>query len=296
MTPGQKVALPRDLGLDLRMALALALSAILMLAAVGGLVWLLTRDGGWALVAFILLIVIAGLVNGPGSPFSSGVRHWTEADEMRVRGVLDRLSMVAGISPPREDVVRSDAPLSWTTALRPSKATVHVTTGLLDRLDDRQLEAVLAHEIGHVAHRDATLMTVLAGPPSYLLRGLRGAAAADVRGLFGVIVYGPIFAIPAALMLAASRSLSRYREFAADRAAALLTGSPAAVASALLEVDGELRALPSRDLRSAASFDSFHFVPASRPRWFALIWATHPSVERRLARLERLESALRRPV
>jgi heat shock protein HtpX len=244
--------LPRDLGLELRIALALLVSAILMLAAVAVLGWLLFAiPSGWSVVAIVLLVVVVGLFNGRADPYSSRGRGKTEEDRLRVRAVLDRLSMVAGIRPPRVDVVRFDGPLSWTTALRPSRTTVHVTTALLDRLDNRELEAVLAHEVGHLVHRDAIPMTMLAGPPSYLLRGLRSAAKADVRGLFAVIVYGGILAIPAALMLAASRSLSRYREFAADRAAALLTGSAAAVASALVAVDDELRGLPSRDMRAA---------------------------------------------
>jgi heat shock protein HtpX len=280
----------------LRIALALVVSGILMLAALAVLGWLLFAiPKGWSLVGIVLLIVLIGVFNGRADPYSSRGRGKTEEDRLRVRGVLDRLSMVAGIPSPRVDIVRFDGPLSWTTALRPSKATVHVTTALLDRLGDRELEAVLAHEVGHLVHRDAILMTMLAGPPSYLLRGLHSAAKADVRGLFAVIVYGPILAIPAALMLAVSRSLSRYREFAADRAAALLTGSPAAVASALLAVDDELRSLPSRDMRAAAAFDSFHFVPARRPRWFALLWATHPKIQRRLDRLERLERAVHQP-
>ena len=138
----------------------------------------------------------------------------------------------------RELVVETNrAALSWTTALPRRRPSVHVTTGLLDRVGDRELQAVLAHELAHVLHRDAVLVTLLAGPPAYLMAGLRSMASEGGREWFAAILFGVFLVPPAAVMLAIARVVSRHRELAADRAAAVLTGSPASVAAALLAVD-----------------------------------------------------------
>lgn len=271
------------------MLLALVASSALLLAAVAA--------GVFALARWSELWIVVGLGTIPGLFFFTGLliaatdRTAQAADDTRVRGMLDRMALLAGIRAPRVRIDDGAAPLSSTTVVLPGRPVVHVTTGLLERLDDPQLEALLAHEVAHVMHGDALLMSALAGPPSLLIetffRALRASA------LDAVILSAP-FVPPAALMLATSRSLSRYRELAADRVAALLTGSPAAVAAAVIAVDEGLRALPSRDLREVAAFDSFHFVPAKQPSWIGRLWATHPRTERRLAQLERLEDALQR--
>lgn len=171
--------------------------------------------------------------------------------------------------------------------------TVHVTTGLLDELDDSELHAVLAHELAHVVHRDAQLMTLVAGPSSYLLAGLRQEVHdADYGEKIWTWIYMIVLAPPAALLLAVSRIVSRNREFAADRAAALLIGSPVRVASALIAVEQRLTLMPTKDLRAVAVRDAFHFVAARPPRWWERPWATHPESTARVERLERLESAV----
>jgi heat shock protein HtpX len=173
------------------------------------------------------------------------------------------------------------------------RPTVHVTTALLDRVKDRELHAVLAHELGHILHRDAVLMTILAGPSTWAANAARHMIDDDpLRGTLAIVCYvlplAPVLLVSAVL----ARLVSRHRELAADRAAVLLTGSAAAVAAALVAVDDELRRMPKTDLRNAQTLSCFSFVPARPPRWWLRFWATHPTVDRRLERLDRFERAL----
>jgi heat shock protein HtpX len=144
---------------------------------------------------------------------------------------------------------------------------------------------VVAHELAHVAHRDAAVMTVVGGPGAVLLRGglkmrgwpmMAGGLAAAGVGWLGSL---------------GGRILSRYREFAADAGAVALTGNPAALASALTKVSDGLVAIPSRDLRAAAAMDAFHLLPVSPDGEYRLP-ATHPPLPARIERLHRLEAAL----
>lgn len=291
--------LPREIGLQLRMALALGLSVALLAAIVGVLLYLtLFVHEGWSLALMavgFLFIGASHAAKGHRRRRRGPTGDAAERRERRVRRLVQRLAIVADEPPPATELIRDLRPLSWTFARPGRPATIHVTTGLVDRLDDRELAAVLAHELAHLLHRDAAVMTMLAGPPAWLFAGFRALIEEDrVRGTLGVLVFGPLYAPPAVVLLVLSRIVSRYRELAADRAAALLTGSPAAVAAALAAVDEGLRAQRSRDLRRVASRDAFHFVPVRVPRFLGRLWATHPPLRRRVARLERLEAAIQR--
>jgi heat shock protein HtpX len=194
---------------------------------------------------------------------------------------------------PRPEIVLEDErqPNSWIVDPPGRPARLHVTRGLLHLLEPRELEAVVAHELSHVAHRDATVMTVVGLPGALLRDGSRG----DTGYWWPVMVSRGIGWAIGALAGLGSNALSRYRELTADAGAAALTGRPSALSSALLKVSGGLARMPSADLREVAGRDAFHLLPVERatgrPRAFT---ATHPSLERRLAALERLEHELQR--
>jgi heat shock protein HtpX len=289
--------LPAELGLQVRMALAALVSLALLVAAVGLCTYIVVSEpDGRLLVAAMPALCIAGWIS---SWRRARRRSWRSLDPdpddvERAGAQLTRLAMLVDAATPRVAVDRNRAPLSWTTALPRRTPTVHVTTGLLARLDDRELQAVLAHEFAHVLHRDAVVMTLLAAPPAYLLAGLRSWADDGVLELLTGAFIGVLLVPPAALMLAVARIVSRHRELAADRGAAVLTGVPERVAAALLAVESALDAMPRRDLRIAAARDDFHFVPARPAGLLRRPWATHPPTAKRIARLERYSEALAR--
>jgi heat shock protein HtpX len=178
-----------------------------------------------------------------------------------------------------------------------------VTTGLLRRVDEAELEAVLSHELAHVAHRDVAVMTVasfVAVAAGLLLRitaygGVnrrRGEGNAAAAVLLVVVASVVVYAVSFVLI----RTLSRYRELSADRSAALLTGRPSALASALTKISGQMAAIPTRDLRSAEAYNAFFLVPALAPGFtLTTLFATHPPLERRLEQLARISADLGRP-
>jgi heat shock protein HtpX len=231
----------------------------------------------------------------------------------QLHGVIDRLCALADMKKPRVAIADSDVPNAFATGRSPNSAVVCATSGLMRRLDESELEAVLAHELSHVAHRDVAVMTiagflgVVAGLVTRIMfwtgmmGGFGGGNNNDNQGgdnaalvemavlVVSVVVYAISFLL--------TRALSRYRELAADRAGALLTGQPSALASALVKVTGEMSRIPTRDLRAAESFNAFYFTPAIANKGVSLstLFSTHPSLDTRLAQLATIEAELGRP-
>jgi heat shock protein HtpX len=229
-------------------------------------------------------------------------REVTPEEAPQLHGIVDRLCALSDMPKPKVAIADSDVPNAFATGRTPQRAVVCATTGLMQRLDERELEGVLAHELSHVAHRDVTVMTVasvvgvLAGFLTrivlYTGMGRRGrsdgAPAVLVITLVSVVVY--------ALSFLLTRALSRYRELSADRAAAYLTGQPSALASALTKITGEMGRIPSRDLREAEPYNAFFFAPAAAPGFsLSTLFSTHPTLERRLEQLGSISAQLGRP-
>jgi heat shock protein HtpX len=189
---------------------------------------------------------------------------------------------------------------------------VCATTGILRRLEPRELEAVLSHELSHVAHRDVAVMTiasflgVLAGMITRFTLyagmfggfggGYGGGRGRDSQesGAMAVMVIMLVSIIVYAISFLLTRALSRYRELSADRSGAILIGAPSALASALVKVTGTMSKIPTRDLRSAEAFNAFFFAPAfARGFSISSLFSTHPPLEKRLAQLSRLEEQMR---
>ena len=300
--------IPPDHGLTFRMFLT-GLLLVLLYALVGGVLFAVGLNFAW------VIIIPLGLAFGQYW-FSDKIALWgmgghevTPEQEPELHGIVDRLCALADMKKPRVAVAEVDMPNAFATGRNPKNAVVCATRGIMRRLDEPELEAVLAHEISHVAHRDVAVMTVasflglLAGLVTRVLfyAGLFGGfgggndrSGENVALLeFGVLIASVVvYAISFLLTMA----LSRYRELAADRSGAILIGRPSLLASALVKVTGEMSRIPTRDLRSAEAFNAFYFTPAiSNGASISSLFSTHPPLEKRLAQLAELEAQMNQP-
>jgi len=257
-----------------------------------------------AIVAFVYAI-FSWFASGRIVAAVTGARPADRAQYPRLYHVLETVAIAAGLpQAPPVYVIDDPAPNAFAAGRSPKKAYVAVTTGLLNLMSERELEAVLAHELCHIVHRDATVMSVVGLPGAVLSEG---AGRIGGWGWWPIMVGAFIVRLVAAVTSVGTKALSRYRETAADAAAARLTGSPAALASALLKVSGQLTVIPSEDARVAAARNAFNLLPVAidgrddgwwddlaRSRALSRLSATHPSIERRVAALEELERGLHR--
>jgi heat shock protein HtpX len=216
-----------------------------------------------------------------------------------LHAIVERLCVQANLPKPKVAIADSAVPNAFALGRSPRSATVCATTGLLGTLEAAELEGVIAHELAHVQNRDVMVMTLasfFASLAAMLTQlGLVFGGGRDRDGgapAFAVVlaVSFVVYVVSYFLMLA----LSRYREFAADRGAAVITGRPSALAAALIKLDESIRHIPDRDLRAVGQLNAFFIVPASVRRTAASLLATHPPVAQRLARLGRLERQLQR--
>jgi heat shock protein HtpX len=230
-------------------------------------------------------------------------REVTPEQEPRLHGLIDRICATANMDKPRVFVADTDLPNAFATGRNSKRAVICVTTGLSRRLDADEMEGVLSHELSHIAHRDVAVMTiasflsVAAGLMARnalfasMFRGRRDQNTAIIL-LVVVAVSVAVYVVSFVLI----RALSRYRELAADRAGALVTGRPSALASALTKISGDMARIPDRDLRTAEPLNAFFFAPALRPdNPLSTLLSTHPSLERRLDQLARISEQLGRP-
>jgi heat shock protein HtpX len=214
---------------------------------------------------------------------AADARVLLSGEEPQLQGIVDRLCVAADLPRPQIVLEPERQPNSWIVDAPGREPRLHVTRGLLDLLEPAELEAVVAHELAHVGNHDATVMTVVGMPGAALLEGSKRAGWA-----WGPLLFGRLLGIViGTVSRTGSAALSRHRELTADAGAAALTGKPSALASALMKVSGALAALPSEDLRLAAARDTLHLLPVEQDR--SGLWRTHPSLERRIAALERME-------
>ena len=247
--------------------------------------------------------------------FSDKIALWgmhghvvTAEQEPELHGIIDRLCALADMKKPRVAIAEVDMPNAFATGRNPNNAVVCATRGIMRRLEEPELEAVLAHELSHVAHRDVAVMTIA----SFLgmIAGLltRVLFYSEIFGGFGggnnnnqggqqtallemgvLVVSAVVYAISFLLTMA----LSRYRELAADRSGAILIGRPSLLASALIKVTGEISRIPTRDLRSAEHFNAFYFSPAiASGASLSSLFSTHPPLQKRLDALAKLEAEM----
>jgi len=293
----------RDTGLTVRMTTVMFLLGAAFVALVVVLMY--------AFPAYALIIGLAGIGVAFYQWYSSDklamramrAREVTPEEAPELHGMIDRLCAMADMPKPRVGVADLDIPNAFATGRSPDRAVVCVTTGILGRLSAEELEAVLAHELSHVAHRDVLVMTLASS--AGILAGLltRGAAWGGF-GMFrsrdsntGIAVLGAVVVslVVYAVSFFLLRLLSRYRELSADRAGAYLTMRPQALASALQKITGEMAAIPQRDLRASKAMNAFFIAPAISGATLKTLTATHPSLEQRLEQLARIQAELSRP-
>jgi heat shock protein HtpX len=259
----------------------------------------------WGLVFICGFLVVQWFYSDRIALYSMGGREVTPEEAPQLHAIVDRLCALADMPKPKVAIADTDVPNAFATGRSPQRAVVCATTGIMRRLDERELEGVLSHELSHVAHRDVTVMTlaafvgVLAG---FLTR------MAFYSGMFGgrrnndnggapvVLIITLVSLVVYALSFLLTRTLSRYRELAADRAGAFLTGQPSALASALVKISGEMGRIPTKDLRQAEPFNAFFFTPAIAPGFsISSLFSTHPPLQKRLDQLGKISAQLNRP-
>ncbi len=289
----------RDTGLSIRM---LATSGMLGLVYVGFFLVLLWAFGDtYGLVPMVLLVVgIAFLQYYTSDKLAlavSGAKVVTPEQAPELHAMVDKLCMQADLPKPKVAVIPTDVPNAFATGRNPQNSAVAVTEGLWRRLEKREIEGVLAHELAHIANRDVLIMTLASS--FAMLAGLLtrwglffGGGGRDRGG--GAPVWLIVFAVSIATYLLSFiliRTISRYREYAADRGAALITGAPEQLMSALQKIASGMASIPQRDLREVEAMNAFFIIPAAKE-----LFATHPPLEKRLENLARVAREMGRPV
>ena len=310
-----------DRGLTARMTATMFLLGLVFVAFIAAIIGI-----GAATHASDALIVLFALVLGGG--FAIGSLFYSDkialstagavevsptdgAVASNLHGIVDRVCALADMPKPRIAIANTQLPNAFATGRSADKAVLCVTTGLMNRLDNDELEGVIAHELSHVAHKDVQVMTIasfLAIVAALLIRfsfygelfggGGRGRSNNNGGGAYIFLILMAVSIVVYAVSFLLIRMLSRYRELAADRSGALLTGQPSALKSALIKVTGDMGKIPTKDLRSAEPLNAFFFAPAMKLSGggssLSNIFSTHPSLERRLAELDKVQQQLGR--
>jgi heat shock protein HtpX len=304
-----------DAGLTARMFLALFLLAVVYLAFVG--VLLLLHISIALIVIVVAVLLVAQFFYSDKLVLSSLHAHLVTAQQQpQLFDIIGRLCQITDMPMPQVAVIPSPVPNALATGRNPKHAVVSVTTGLLNQLEPKELEAVLAHELSHVIHKDVKVMamasffaTVAAmlvqsgmwfgmfggfgmGGGGYGGRG-RGGGSSEGQGMILIIL---VAAVVWAISFVLIRALSRYREYAADRGSAIITREPAQLASALQKISGSMTRIPTRDLRQVQSANALMIFPAVHMGKGSLaeMFSTHPSLDHRIAKLRELEAELSR--
>ena len=299
----RRKAYGRDFGLSSRMFLTMFLLGALYVAFFAfmvsyfnfGIIPMVVLLGGLAFLQYytsdkIALAAAGAKVVGPD-----------EAPQLHA--MVERLCAMADLPKPRVAIIPTDVPNAFATGRSPKHAAVAVTEGLWRRLEPQEVEGVLAHELSHVANRDVAVMTIasfFSMLAAFLMRmgmfagmfgGGRnrdGAPAVAIMIVVSLVTY--VISYMLILMI------SRYREFAADRGAALLTGAPEQLMSALQKIASDMTKIPQRDLRQVEGMNAFFIIPTSVKSTFGSLFMTHPPLEKRLERLAQIAQEMGRPI
>jgi heat shock protein HtpX len=283
-----------DWGLRARMVLTVVLLGLLYVVFLGVLVSL--GAGPTLIIGAMGLFMLAQfLFSDKLALYSMGATEVDQSEYPELHAMMDRLSQQADLPKPTVAVASTDIPNAFAAGRSKSSATVCVTQGLLRTLDDDELEGVLAHELAHVKNRDVMVMTIASFLSTLAFMVVRfgffftGGRSRQGGGQILVAIAASFVVWVVSFLLI--RALSRYREYAADRGAASITGNPSALASALVTIDGRMDRVPDEDLREAAEMNAFFVIPIMSG-FIGKLFSTHPSTENRVEQLRDLEREL----
>jgi heat shock protein HtpX len=289
----QRAVFPRDTGLQVRMLFTMFLLGLLYVALVGAL--LAAGTGLVLMVVIIAALTFAQFFFADKLALAAmGAKEVSPEEAPGLHGMVERLCIQADLPKPRIAVADTEVPNAFATGRSQKSATVCATTGIMRTLSPSELEGVMAHELAHVKHRDVLIMTIASFFASIAAMIMQfgfffgGDDDENPSILVVLLVSFVVYILSFFLMLA----LSRYREFAADRGAAIVTGRPSALASALVKVSGAMQRVPTQDLRQAERMNAFFIVPTSVRGAVQTLFSTHPPMEQRISRLQQLEAQL----
>ncbi len=299
----------RDAGLSLRMFITVSMLGLLYVIFAVVLFQVLNVGLIPMVVIVIGIAFFQYFTSAKLALLSAGAKVVDREQAPELHDVIERLCAMADLPKPKVAIIDTDVPNAFATGRNPKNAAVAVTRGLWERLEPQEVEGVLGHELSHVANRDVLVMTVasffamLAGVLTRfgLYAGMFGGGYGNRSSndnnsvpvwLIVLVVSVVTYFLSQILILA----ISRYREFAADRGSALLTGAPEHLMSALQKISSEMFRIPQRDLREVESMNAFFIVPASVKKRTATLFATHPPLEQRLERLGEIAREMGRPV
>jgi heat shock protein HtpX len=286
----------RDPGLQFRIVITLfllgavyaALVGVLFAAGASGILILLVAGGLLALQLFTSDKIALRAV---------GAHEVSPQEAPELHAMIERLCVQADLPKPKVAVMNSEMPNAFAMGRSKKAATVCATTGIMEVLSPSELEGVMAHELSHVANRDVAIMTMasfFASLASLIVQFgffFGGGSGDDDEGPGFLAVFAVALAVYI-ISFFLMQALSRYREYAADRGAALLTGRPSALASALMKIAGTMQRIPRQDLRTHAELNAFYIFPAGAKSSLFGLFATHPPMEKRIAALQRIEAQL----
>ena len=288
----------RDGGLQTRMLVTMFLLGLVYAVLVG----VLFAVGAGAITILVIAVALLSLQFFTSDKIALqtiGAKEVSPAEQPELHAIIERLCIQANIPKPRVAVVEMGMPNAFAIGRSQKAATVCATTGILELLSPGELEAVIGHELTHIINRDVMVMTLASFFASlaamiiqfgFFFGGGFGGGDDEGEGDIGLVIFVAVAVYAVSFMLL--RALSRYREFAADRGSAILTGRPSALSSALLKIAGTIEQIPSRDLRAAEGLSAFFIVPARAKQSLMNLFSDHPPLEQRIAALGRLEAQL----
>jgi heat shock protein HtpX len=289
----KRKAYGRDRGLTARIFLTGGLLG-LVYVLFGAILISFLNVGLWFIVVILAGVAILQYYTSDKLALAASGAKVVDRDQApQLHDMIERLAALADLPKPKVAIIDTDVPNAFATGRNPKNSAVAVTTGLWNRLEPQEIEGVLAHELSHIANRDVLIMT-LAGFFA-MIAGLLarwgaffGGGGDRDRGVPVWLIVVVVSIVTYFLSYILIRAISRYREYAADRGAALITGAPENLMSALQKISSQMTRIPQRDLREVASLNAFFIIPTNVKSTFGELFLTHPPLQKRLDALERV--------